>query len=270
MEHLGGRTMPSRRLTVTLGILTLAAMIIAAAPAPKWKDYEKGRKTMNDKKRAGVYFFEGEEEDDLTKAAEADVFADKAVQKKMKKVVPIKIGLTEELKLRREMKVPGGEGMIVVVDVQGLVIGEYRGDVDKESLVEALEKAVKVSETKGKVLDKLEKAYGAGEKALKKKNYTTALQAFHLCLRIQEEKGEEVPSDLYKKADLAIAEIRTVGNEILDKAQEMLDQKQYANARKMAKDVENRFPDEELQNRAKGIMEAVDAAMQEQYGGKGR
>ncbi|MCZ6690378.1 MAG: hypothetical protein O7H41_12305 [Planctomycetota bacterium] len=258
---------PHRALRAVLA--TMAAFVLLAAAAPvSWKDYKKGREIMQDKKRAGLLFFEGG--DEFSTEAQATLFSSKSFASKMKKVVPMRVesGAEEAKELCTEYGVVPGTGAIVILDVEGERIARYSQDLDPKGIEENLKKAIEISKEKGKILSTLEKHFKAGQKGFKSRKYAVALKHFNAVMRIQEEKGDLIKSPLFDQVDTAIEEIRAVARKKLDEASKFLEAKKYSKAKSIARAVEKAFPDELIQMQAKGLLEAIEQKQLDEYKGK--
>ena len=260
--------MISSRVPRMLATIVAALVVVAAAAPVSWKDYDKGVELMQKKMRAALLFFEGG--DSFSQEAGASLFSDKQFLSKLKKAIPIRVesGNEDTKELCEKYKVVPGAGAIVVLDVQGEMISRFSQDLEVEKVKEALVTAIEVSEKKADVLKVLDKAFGKAKKGMKSKNYAVALKNFNLVLQIKKEKGEIVDSPLYGEAESAIEEIRTEARTRLSAASQMIEKKQYAKAKNLAKSVAQAFPDEQIQAEAQGVVDLVEQKIRDQYKGR--
>ena len=255
---------------MTVLALPLMAALLAAGALPlSWKVYEKGKKVMEKKMRAGLLFFAAEG-DEFTTEAETSLFSRKTFLSKMKKVVPIRIesGEDESKELCEEFDVVPGTGAIVIIDVQGIRVSRHSQDLDAEAVEDDLKRAIEVSADKAKVLKPLVKYHSTGKKAYKKRKYAAALQSFHLVLQIQEQKGDLVESPLYDEAETAIEEIREIARKLLAEGTELAEKKQYAKASNIARNVLHSFPDEQIEAEAKDLLAMIEQKQLDEYKGR--
>ena len=254
----------------TLRLLVAAGALlgVAAALPIAWMEYDEGIAQMQKKQKPGLFYFAGESSDEFTKKAEERLFKSKLFLTRMKKVVPVRFDDSVSKELLEKYEVIEGRGVIVLVDLLGTKVARFSGDLDVKAVTEAIPAAVKITEERGKIVKKLAQIWEKGEKAHKKKKWATAIRSYALILKIQEEKEEELPSDLYEQADAKLSEIRADADKLLDEAQALIETKKYSHAKKMAKEVARKYPDEMIIDRAKGIEDLADEKARGEFEGK--
>ena len=256
-------------LRIALFALAAVALPAVALAAPiDWMSYDEGVAEMKKKMKPGLIYFAGESGDPFTDRAESELFESKLFLTRLKKVVQVKVEGEAPEEILEKYEVSPGRGVIVLVDLLGTKVQRFSGELDTKVVNEAIVEAVEVTEERGKIFGKLQDLWEKGEKAHEKKKWAAAIQSYALILRIQEEKGEEVPSDIYEQADGKLSEIRADAEKLLDEAEALIEQKKYSQAKQQAKDIAKKYPDETVLDRAKAIEELVEAKLREQYKGK--